>query len=751
MAGAIGGVSSVPTWAEIGTAFHVDRSVDAIRGRVRASGIDFQTYERVVSTLDTGRNGADETLGALWRGALDSPGEEFLLAFALYAEVQHAWELTADTQRIRPLVEAIPRSWRLAGSCRNTDGTEGRLVRVLVEHTSDLSSCFDMEVGLNCSCPIAVSEAAAFVANRAAELAGDLIDVEEDWEERASLVSRVLEVHKTYFDGLSRFAGCMLAVIGGEAGQEDISRTAEMLSEIERRSALAPDVYESELRAHVLTLNSLSARLRTTTVGQLVFPEAEAIYLFPFTTHGAEDGLVEDNRALIRALREIGPRLQEGNLPINSVEDVKLSDIWSHGRSKVLNDQPVTAAAYEMVRLVLPSVSIGTTAGTVLGPLSCEVRFSSLGNHHVIIRGELQDREDKRAPNFHDLNQAIRRGSGFMGAEKVRLEGLAVEFMTVADLARAIVKEISDWGEMLGMPGFACYFDVAVDAHALLSLHRADVRDETGKVRTASGREILEALGPLLLIPVERSAASLEEWLRYHDPVSDAEIPNFLGDLAPIDSLAVQTPRSTCVYAPGLPEWSMLGTNELVEFVVSVRALMRQWVRTMHALIDEAMELLELHLDGRDLDSDLVRQMQLRLAHRAAVVRQQRALLHSEELARSPGHRQTLDHLLSTSRTKALEAEVDDSITELDALYTQIRDDATMIEGRRATRYQAAVGLVLYILTLVSLADLVAFSNDVVFPNGVPRAWLIREFIAFGVAFLALSAWGWRGYRRTKR
>ena len=759
-------------WARVATEFHRDRDVIATRTAIAASRVDLGDFTRAVEGLVSGpdRDPAEVTaaVGALWSRAAGEPGTTFLLAFALYAEVQHGWELSADTVNMSVLIEAARETW---GSARTAveDPEERALVDLLVRHLGDLLAAFEMENGLNCSCALETIQAAGQVADGTASVLADLGElgaagpaVGPAPATPAGLLRRVLEAHHLYFDGVRLSAQTILEHVLGEVEVEEVEARAAALQQTLRDERLAVDVYQSELRAHVMALTALAARLRSTALSGLTFPDLKVTYVVPFTARGATDNLARDNERLVGAVRRNGHRLiGTGPLAPLQVRDLELSDIWSHGRDEVFSESresELEPTAYEVVTAVLPDLWIQPRAPGLprLGPYRVEIRFSSFGNHHVRISGPVQPADDDRPPGYHDLNQALRRGSGFMGAEDVVLDSGGEVHGSVGQLAAAVVEMVSGWDDLLEVRKLRCHVDPAIDTHALVTMPEAVVRtpgegDAPPRAVEATGEQILDAVGPLLLIPAERTAAGLEEWLRYADPGLDADIPNFLGQLAPLDSLAVQTARSTCLYTPGLPDWSLLGTSELIEFVVSSRALIRQWNNHLQEAVDVATAMLRRRLAGESLKTDEVRLLRLRLADHGALIRQQRALLHSEELARSPGHRHILDNLLHTSGASRLEAELATSISELDELYTQLGDDAAAVEEARTAAYQNLVGLILFVLALFSLADLFGFVNDSVFPARTPGVVVAAELVTYALAIVGLAVWGVVGYRRSTR
>ncbi|KUG51162.1 hypothetical protein AVL62_13065 [Serinicoccus chungangensis] len=765
-------------WARVATEFHRDRDVIATRTAINASRVDLAEFTGAVEGLVSGpdRDPAAVTAAVrgLWSQAARQPGASFLLGFSLYAEVQHGWELSADTDNMAVLIESVRETWLTARTAVD-DGQERALVDLLVRHLGDLLAAFEMENGLNCSCALETIQAAGQVADGTAAVLADLDALTGDAPTThgvagagaapvtpAGLLRRVLEAHHLYFDGVRLSAQTILEHVLGEVEVEEVEARAAALQQALMDERLAVDVYQSELRAHVMALTALAARLRSTALSGLTFPGLKVTYVVPFTARGATDNLARDNERLVAAVRRHGHRLiGTGPLAPLQVRDLELSDIWSHGRDEVFSEateSELEPTAYQVVTAVLPDLWIQPRAPGLprLGPYRVEIRFSSFGNHHVRVSGPVQPADDDRPPGYHDLNQALRRGSGFMGAEDVVLDSGGQVHGSVGQLAAAVVEMVSGWDDLLEVRKLRCHVDPAIDTHALITVPEAFVRTPTEPGAPpvsveATGEQILDAVGPLLLIPAERTAAGLEEWLRYADPGLDADIPNFLGQLAPLDSLAVQTARSTCLYTPGLPDWSLLGTSELVEFVVSSRALIRQWNNHLQEAVDVATTMLRRRLAGESLKTDEVRLLRLRLADHGALIRQQRALLHSEELARSPGHRHILDNLLHTSGASRLEAELATSIGELDELYTQLGDDAAAVEEARTAAYQNLVGLILFVLALFSLADLFGFVNDSVFPARTPTAVVAAELVTYALAIVGLAVWGVIGYRRSTR
>lgn len=731
-------------WDAILHEFHSQRTTREVNRALDSWGLNDRTlaahFDYLAAPTLEPRSSAERrrVLSHLWRSAIAGrAGGSFLLAFALYAECQWAWELSARPHRLVRFLKDVCWSWQHSEASDLLPPSEFALTDALVSHTADLERGTDMENGLNCSCPVTTSKESLKIVENTTALLADLVPADDDLNAERDVLESVLHAHQQYFRGVHRASTVFLQVLSGAPDPEDLARrTAAELQDLTGQKPLSQDVYASELRSHIVALECLADRLRSTELGRLRMPSVAVTYVYSFTLQG-----VPTARLLDQAREHADALAADPGSPVQRIEETDLTDIWKHGRSEVLSDRDRHPYTYEAVSVLLPEIVVTDSTGRTLSPHRTELRLSALGNHHLRITTEVTGSDLTGAEadaDYHALNQAIRRGSGFMGAETFQVPG-GEPASTLSELARRMLSKIPEWASAAELPPLTLYADVTVDSHTIVTIGHAEIRGLDG-TRTANGGDLLSALGPMLVVPVERAAAGLEEWLRYDDP-APAEVVNFLGEFAPLGSLAVQNARTTVIYAPGQPDWSMLGTREMVEFVASVRALLRQWLREVQDAVERATGILRERIEGRSRPASELAHLRLELADVAVTVRNSRARLHAEELARSTGHRQIMDRMLVSSDADRLENELDQRIEQLDAVFGQLSEDARTVEERQ-------INLILFLLALLSLGDLIGLSNDLVFEGGPPPLLRALELGLFVVLVASLGWVGWRVYRR---
>ena len=137
------------------------------------------------------------------------------------------------------------------------------------------------------------------------------------------------------------------------------------------------------------------------------------------------------------------------------------------------------------------------------------MRLSRLGNHYVRIRSTL------KGAGLHDVNQALRRGSRAMGAEKVTFPGHHRTWDKVADYASTVVEEVANSVGAHPVVNPDATFHSVFGARSI-SANPPDGRGSPANVETLTDDDVLGA--NLLFNPVRHLSTSLEEWIRYPAP-----------------------------------------------------------------------------------------------------------------------------------------------------------------------------------------------------------------------------------------
>ncbi|WP_165550084.1 hypothetical protein [Kribbella speibonae] len=664
-----------------------------------------------------------------WTAAGRQPGETLLLAAYLYARCQAEWELTGDYDRISAAIDSARRGWE---QCDRPEGLDDPATDLFLQHVASLPECMNAEGAVNSSCPVALEDHAAAVAEVNSAILRSIKSTRNlDASSFGRFLSEIVEKHIVTYEAVAAVAHAVLGwLLQGSDAVRALEACMARLEKAESSALLANDVYASELRAHRYALQSLAEHTPGPRMPELTVDEARLIYCYPFAVPPSvnwED--LGEADVLAGARPQLADRLQ-------------LSDIWNE---KVYNGLVVT----------LPPINIRTTAGLDLRH-TVELRLSNLGNHYIRIEhasGEL---------GLHDIYQGFRRALPIMGEETVTwLEGgdgrswkRLHEFANgvLEDLAMQVANaKLSEW-----------YADLQKNFHVVLEIRRARVRVAGGDEREATGADITATAGKLLLNPITSYATALEEWTRRQVP----EVHNLCGDAGYDTDLLARTDNTTLLVLPGSPNWVYLGEEEKVEFVASLPPLLQRWRQELRDLKDA----LANPLKARDLEKTKRRQVEedrMSLARHVAEVRLCLDRLHSQRLVPAGVQRRQVDRLYEAAGLTRYEREIDEEIREVEALYALVAAYVGVVEEHKARdeehkaraeeqraraeevatskyqgRMQAALG-VLAVLSLVGLFDAINQFTQASAADRVPSVWASVElaFVLLTATAIAVGFW----------
>jgi hypothetical protein len=684
-------------------------------------GLDVGAFESALSGKPVD-DALEAELRSLWRTAAESDGC-LLLALYVYARYRRTWELSIDhVPLIDRTIDATYAAWSsvdLPG-----DGSQATLAGIVLEQSIALKDCMAAENACQCSCPVSLTRLAEAVAHRSARLLAGLPAPGPDDDAAAyEIVRDTLRADELMYSALAELGTGVLAVLAEEPGATAaLERAIETLRRRESDPALAGAVGESELRAYRHGLTALRGYLLDPSIPHLELTEAGLVYLYPFTFDGTDPRKAGESAIRLWGHGQGTSRLAR-QLP-QSARPTELSDIWYWGH----RDRP----SYGGTTVMMPGLSVTTTAGEVIDGYRVEVRLNDLGNHYVRI-------ESPRGPlSLHETNQGLRRGSRYMGEELVHGEQ-GVTWARLRDYADEL---IDDLAVAIGRGTDHLVKELDGDGHVLLEIRDASVRD-SGELRPAAPDDILRAAGPLIFQSAQSLTTSLEEWVRYPVPKS---APDVLEGCAFADSWGARTDNMTTLFMPGAPNWSWIEYEEVVELTASVSALFRLWRRQVDQEFRQVHTEIKRHSETpqrlRDESEPKLTDLRLSLGDFMAEVRSQRAELRSDQLVTSAAARHFMNNLFQVADISRRESDLDVRVAELDGLYVRLTTHLDVLQERLTRGYQRFIEFVLAGVALFSLAEFLGFLNSLFFAGPVPVHGLVEVvvFVVFAVTVLTAIA-----------
>jgi hypothetical protein len=685
-------------WAVIGGEFS--------RRELTALTKSLEGNEALRETVDhalTG-NGPAEFQQA-WTAAAKQPGASLVLAAYVYARCQEAWELTGDYGRIRATIDSARAGW---AQCTRPVGWEDQATELFLEHIASLPDCMNAEGAVNCSCPIALEAHAAAVSEANAAILQSIKGLHQPAAESfVQFLSEIVEKHFVTYDAIAAVAhGVLDWLMEGPAAVGKLEACMARLEKAESSPLLADDVYASELRAHRYALQSMAEQ---TPGPELTINEARFVYCYPFAAPARIDW--ED---LAKAGQLAGGQVQ-------LVDELYLSDIWNRD-------------IYQGRVVTLPPINVRTTAGIDLRH-TVEIRLSKFGNHYL----RIEHNSDELG--LHEIYQGLRRASQMMGDEVVTWLDGDRSWPRLHEFAETVLKDLAQQVDTTNPASWSA--DFGKNFNVVLEIRQASLRAADGAEREATGQDIVDVAGRLVLNPVTGYATALEEWTRRPVP---SKVRNLSGDAGYDTDLIARTDNTTLVVLPGSPSWVYLGQEEKVEFVASLPPLMQRWRRELRAMKDKVAaslrsEAVEQNKRGQ-VEAD-----RMQLAAQVADVRYCLDQLHSNALVRPAVHRRLVDRLYDAAGLLRYEKELEAEIREVEALYDLVAAHLSVVEEQKARdeeirtgKYQRSIQMILGVLAALSLIGLIEAINQFVKAPASARVPLVAAAAELGVVTLAAAA-----------
>ncbi|MGH4012145.1 MAG: hypothetical protein ACRDTH_28965 [Pseudonocardiaceae bacterium] len=703
------------SWEQIRTEFRSRSFVTLRQMAITIPGLDVDGLDRL---LDPHRRPSPTKaemaapLGRAFSAVATRPGALPVLAALVYGFCLNRWEHSTDHAAVAAMATSGQDACAALHVPADGDGNgSGWLAaRVLLDLAYSLISCMKVENALNCSCPIDMQRHAQDAVTAADHVLASLPADPADDGPITGFIRQAAQAQVLYFGGVLRVAEAVEAfVTDPETSVERLTAAIDAAEATESEPALRDDVYESELRAHRMTL---AAMVRSSTAPVLHIDKGKIAYCYPFAVIG-----VAQSEDVVRGVEALQSGQMLGSARVADVGKLNVTDAWE------ANDPE--ERAYTGAMATLNDLLIVTTAGEQLPAHHVELRVSKIGICYLRIWTWMAD------ISAHELNQAMRRGSVQMGAETIRQGGpVAGKWSRLAEYAEEVIVEFErHLATVLGaQPApsgsqdsqLRVLFSVERRHHTVVSLRAfSQVNLAGGWQRLYSYADALGTVGATLLHQrINHAAATLEEYVR-----NPSRTPHALVDDIGFQGEALtRTVDSTVITMPTSPNFIVIGYEEMAEFSAALPALFDQWI----ALIYEQRRSLSTQLQSieemwrraelsdqrssqllseqvHDLDQ---RQAQLRDA--VGEARSMLAFLKSPTLCRASKYRDVLDMLFDAAGVGHLEAQT----AKVDALYVQVQARADQLEERQTQRSRTWVEVALAFLAVTSLAEFFGLVND---------------------------------------
>lgn len=666
------------------------RQVTSLRLALVERGVD---TDRLEELLDG--DAPDETVRERMRGPIrvcaERPGVSVLLAAYLLLVAREKWESSTSWPQIRRFLQQAQHAVaEVLPGLAERDPDEAAVVSALIDYAGTVTVCTQVENALNCSCPTDVGTQAREVVRRADLTLATIAGWPPASAGPASLLSAVAGTDRAYYSSLTGVADSVRAVVEGGPDQRDVvQRTVRVARDAELHDPFLPqDVYGTELRAHRLTLEALDALADRP---WLHVDSARVVYVYPFCSSA-------DEATVLREVQAHGADWRLSGLRPVSSHALRLTDMWEPSSSG--------RGTYHGWVLELPEVTIGTTDARAehrtLRARS-EVRFSSLGNHHLRLELTLED------AHVHYVNQALRRAMDVMGFEEVQTGHLT--YRQLVDYAHDMIDALRQLLEGKAAARRDAARRDSKDTHVVLSLRGLSVGPVDGPRTPADGEAVIDPEvvgGSVLRQPVRQPAATLEEWVRYPlDVDTDVHGASVLRGAGFRGDVVVRTANTTVLAMTGTPDFLVRSYEESAEFVATLPVLLAHWRRQVGDSVSRAQGRLH-----RTAESAALYAERQRLQDRIARIRADVAGLHSPALTRTVMGRQFLDRLAEAARLAQQEAHLTAQIDYAIATQEQYVTASDQSRQEQDRRTQRNLGLLGGVLGVSGIADAASLANS---------------------------------------
>jgi len=660
-------------------------------------GVDVDGLDRLLGPHDgpcPTAEAIEVPLGRAFSATAGRSAASPVLAALIYGICLKRWENSTDHAPVEALASAARDVCiKLHNTEEGNEACSDRLAAVaILDLAISLRSCMRAENALNCSCPIDMRRHAHDAMVAAEHVLLDLPANPAEDDPVRGFIRQAAQAQASYFGALCRVAEAVEDFLSDpQTCREGLTAAIKFAEAAELEPTLRDDVYESELRAHRMTLAAMREKA---TSPVLHVDEGKIAYCYPFAVVGA------DPTAVVKAVAALRCGAVLGGARVVETGKLDVTDLWE------ANDPE--GRCYIGAMATLEDLLIVTTAGEQLPAHHVELRVSTLGICYLRIWTWLAD------ISAHGLNQAMRRGLVQMGAETIRQDGaIRDEWSRLATYAEQVLSGLEDHLAALFVPGLRVVFSVERRHHTVVSLRGFSQVSPAGqRKRLYSHADIRETVGAALIEQhANHAAATLEEYVRYPSRTPHA----FANDIGFQGESLVRNADFTVAVMPTSPNFIVIGYEEMAEFSAALPALIDQWIE----LIWEQRR--KLYTDLHDIDKDSapvtigvgeLEDCQAQLRSVIGEVRSMLAFIKSPTLCRTNKYREVLDMLFDAAGVGRLEADLEAEVAKVDVLFDQVRARTVQREERRTQRSRTCVEVAVAVLAVTSLADFFMLINS---------------------------------------
>lgn len=739
---------------------------------------------------------------SIFPDATTSAGARSRATFALFVHAQTLvfWEYSVVEAEVAALGGGLH---RLAEQV-NADSPVAVVSRELIAITADLMRCLQQQLSVEAAMTACATEAVRVRSKDAATWLARAVRQAESLRRRIAAASGQGELDAATAGQLDALLALILDDLGdtlqynvllAEAvapasaaflanldARADDAATASGLRAAARRCldfeqspGGARSVFGTEARAQRIPLEAAATALEAG-VDSLELQGADVTYLYPFGLPVAESGTDVLPELMTAAERGDGAATASVGLLAGArvaINDSPRSDGW-------LASSTIQEQDYRSFRAVFPDheLMLATADGVIYAGLDLDVLLSGMGNHVVRVRLGTDTRVDgapgavERAWSPHELEQAIRRGGQFAGAEKVWLQARAAgiadsaHFDSLLELATRIVSDLARAAHTHeGSPAEELDRDLGVAegflaryCQVLVTVSRAEAISPGGARRALVEEADLEGVFgvPTALTAQRALAQSTLEWVAY--PRADA-------DLRALRTLSGRIQREviwcagdlTALFVPTSPHWRTVATQAQVEYassLVGVYWRRQQWLRRVvdevGAGLDAADQKADKAASGTD-DPELgTEQLAVWTTRLSEAIRHVQLLVdraNEHALSKDQQGRELLQHLMALNGVADLRRTLDATIAAAQStqryLAERLGQAREKADEEIQRRRQRPLEILLAVLAVVGVIDVFVWINDGWGLTG-DRGWWLAET---GVVLLVAALLWWLGSR----
>jgi hypothetical protein len=518
----------------------------------------------------------------------------------------------------------------------------------------------------------------------------------------------------------------------------------ELISHAPVRELVANDVTDDQILGRFEPWERLLIDVRdivvasTGAASQVFVPRRVSIrYCYPFAVDVKEQARHPLDRWQKEDLDELLKRLRDELNEAFGAIGIRVGELGSLVSTEFFAKGP---RLYGGVRVDLPEIEFrfepppGVDGDEPGGRCKVWVVLSNMGNHCLCIEPESFD-----VPPPHLLYRALHMGTPFAVGARVFLTrppgSTTVGWDNLHSFSRDVIQAIASidsWGTYGHIPAGKHF--VRGNLHQIVVLRTDDplgmYPEEIAAVldRVAGGR--------ILVRSVQRSATTLEEWVRY-PPVPRNESqglgPAIVGipEMGLAGDWCISTGETTVFGIVAAPSWHSDVYVEAAQFASSLSPQLRLWNRHLESTIRS----LEQGEDGEGGGEEAER-----LRRIESKVRLHLAQIKTEELTATLAHRRFLDQLLEMAALSRLQGELQAQLEAAERLTDWFSEHAHQESDRRRQVLLAAIALfgLFEVGTLLSVANTTGFPKlfFVTVQKGVWEDWLM--LILFVLAVLAV-------------